>query len=95
MKNLKHTKGEWRYSELYQVITDEEGYSIAQESGLKHSKDWEANAKLISAAPDLLEALILANKLIDELDKASDYRETEFHYETQHKINNAINKATK
>jgi len=38
---------------VFKTITDSEGYGIAQEHGLKHTEEWEANAKLISQAPKL------------------------------------------
>lgn len=62
----KHTKGKWKYrlnyrGDYYITINDE---SIATVYCLENDKDGtdEENAKLISAAPDLLEALVSLRK---------------------------------
>lgn len=54
----KHTKGNWNASfneNGFAVITDDVTICINGENGLSEN---EANAKLIAAAPELLEALI-------------------------------------
>lgn len=64
-----HTKGPWLYRKADQAVNEQE-YYIASDSGVigywKGGKSWhdddqwvltEADAKLIAAAPDLLEAL--------------------------------------
>ena len=51
-----HTQGEWKVNAFWAVV-DENDYGIAQIHGIVNEKNWEANAKLIAAAPDLLEAL--------------------------------------
>jgi len=64
-----HTKGPWLYLKAEQAVNEQE-YYIASDSGVigywKGGKSWhdddqwvltEADAKLIAAAPDLLEAL--------------------------------------
>lgn len=63
MKNLKHTKGEWKVNQ-HESIVDENGYGIAQIHGILHEKDWKYNAKLMAAAPDLLNELIKAQEII-------------------------------
>lgn len=93
----KHTKGEWKYNvskkDAIQVImpngnTLHLGYIYEDDCGLPTCCRVEehANAKLISAAPDLLEALIdLKSKINLDLIPES----------TASLIINAINKATK
>lgn len=53
----KFTKGKWFVSEPYLTITDEKGFAIAQQHGIKNSHEWEANALLISKAPEMFEML--------------------------------------
>jgi hypothetical protein len=53
--NTKHRQGEWKTSKPYfNYYVTCNGESICQ---INASDDEEANAKLIAAAPDLLEAL--------------------------------------
>ncbi len=105
MENLKHAKGEWVYIPEDQMVLMKNDYSklICQMRGwgwIQQEFDnpelvQDANGKLISAAPDLLEALIEVNKMLDEIPTCSSYRPTEDHKQTLNKITNAINKATK
>lgn len=97
MENLKHTKGEW----VYQVTKKDEigvkmpngnflrlGFIYSDDCGLPTCCRVEehANAKLIAAAPDLLEALIRAEQSI---------RLTDAKKSPLHKLMlNAIKKAT-
>lgn len=58
MKDLKHTKENWKYKEgKYLVVSEQEDSMkekvICQTFGIES----EANAKLIASAPQLLEAL--------------------------------------
>jgi hypothetical protein len=58
----KHRQGEWKTSKPYfNYYVTCNGESICQ---INASDDEEANAKLIAAAPDLLEALIEMNKWV-------------------------------
>ena len=103
----KHTKGPWLQSHRicdeegnYSTqVYDKEGetictlawYPVKTENGYTTARG--ANAHLISAAPELLEALQMLKKIIDDtpenglkpiIDTYGDFRE---------KVNNAINKA--
>ena len=67
MNKMKHTQGEWVIktpNNSYQIVESEYGQicTMAQQFGTDES---EANAKLIAAAPDLL------NRLIDLLEWAN------------------------
>ena len=61
----KHTKGPWKYHKSYcqqgkkpLTICDDDGMPVAGISGSSmRQSDPEANARLISAAPELLEVL--------------------------------------
>ena len=57
MSEFKGTKGKWNYSKEYLTIVDQDRYGIAQENGIRNSSEWEANALLISKAPEMLEML--------------------------------------
>jgi hypothetical protein len=54
---FKGTKGNWYVSKGHKTINDEKGFGIAQENGIRNSNEWDANALLISKAPEMLEAL--------------------------------------
>jgi hypothetical protein len=55
----KHTQGKWdvRYDVIGYHVVQENGFLIANISDYNFKNDAEANARLISAAPELLEAL--------------------------------------
>ena len=61
---FKGTKGKWYVSKAYKTINDEKGFGIAQENGIRNSNEWDANALLISKAPEMLEML---NKVCKKL----------------------------
>lgn len=71
---MEHTKGEWTietpcgfpYSGLYvvPVVRKDFPYHIAQIRQLRERKESEANACLIAAAPDLLEACKYSHTLL-------------------------------
>lgn len=87
----KHTKGPWELNKYNSICSTETQKQICIKGGISmtmnDNADVElANAKLIASAPELLEALILANKLITGWIPA----ESENHL----KIKNAIKKAT-
>jgi hypothetical protein len=65
----KFTKGEWKifwgnYTHAATINQDVMHRICTIEAGENHAKEWEANAKLIAAAPDLLESL---NDLVNKL----------------------------
>ena len=65
---MKHTKGEWEIDQttLYrgeEMIKDEAGKYICGITNRSNQKETEANAKLIAAAPELLEVAIILNDL--------------------------------
>lgn len=68
MKKCKHTPGPWRLHEQgdanqYCLLTNDERWVIAfSQNGELHTPEQIANAKLIAAAPDLLDALIKAEE---------------------------------
>jgi len=86
MENLKHTTGEWESSEYAYYLVRCNNSLIANVNS--SHRDSIANAKLIAAAPDLINALIEARDLI----RREGYGEKHLTLVT---INNAINKATK
>lgn len=89
----KHTKGEWKIFEDVDDIYIESDKSIASIcciTGWVGLGQDEANAKLISAAPELLEALIECLEGVEELN--GEYQEG--WDDTINKALNAIKKAT-
>ncbi len=94
MKTFKGTKGEWKYehSELFSIKKDKHGdadgiIKIAHIIG--HPDEREANAKLIAAAPQLLEAVQYLVSVWDEVQ--GNWRESPDH--VQQMFLKAINKA--
>lgn len=60
---MQHTKGPWNSVQMgvnrfyYSIETYEEGKPIAETATIVKNENTEANARLIAAAPDLLQAL--------------------------------------
>jgi len=54
---FKGTRGNWYFAKEYQAIVDKEGYGISQQNGIRNTKEWQANALLISKAPEMFEML--------------------------------------
>jgi hypothetical protein len=89
---MKHTKGEWSIDEYTPSDiknSNEEliakAYGFYEKGKYTYTDECLANAKLIAAAPDLLEVLI----------KLKEWEKTNFIEQSLlEKINNAINKAT-
>jgi hypothetical protein len=75
MENLKHTKGEWRATEAIPKLTgdcikiigntESSEYCVGEVYYINSLTEMEANAKLIAAAPNMLEALTKLMDLID------------------------------
>jgi hypothetical protein len=79
----KHTQGEWE-TQGTAVFSNNKLVANCVSDGIHFTEEDKANAKLIAAAPELLEALIEAVGHIDST----------FYPELKQKINNAINRAT-
>lgn len=99
MSNIvKHTPGPWELWHTDLVIEPLTGDSICQTyggmDGKTMYKDYEANAKLIAASPELLEALI---EMVNEYEIFSDvpknYKELEGYSGEENTRNIAIIKA--
>lgn len=78
MENLKHTKGEWFANNCTVTIQgtfDEiaKCHSLSNSNGLS-LEEMRSNAKLIAAAPELLEALINMVKMYEEIEPAGGYQ---------------------
>jgi len=74
--NTKHTQGEWkttgldiRHKNTSLILATVYPHLHANQS----REEAEANAKLIAAAPELLEALIKCHSIFSELDSWGDY----------------------
>lgn len=69
-KEVKHTPGPWQVAiphEWRQGILDAEGLLIAEVHQWKDIMNMEENARLIAAAPDLLQAAKIAQRHIEWL----------------------------
>ena len=68
---IKHTPGEWLLHENLRSINSEENLSIADvwynNTTMVTEEEGLANAKLIAASPNLLEACEIAYKICDKL----------------------------
>lgn len=68
MKNLNHTPGPWKCDDKYTIYADSTGWTLADTWTRNvnkpecHAERW-ANARLIAAAPEMLDALIGAVNL--------------------------------
>jgi hypothetical protein len=93
MKDLKHTKGNWEFNGHRQVVfQDAERYKDCDLWDVQYDDKEEmiANAKLIAAAPELLEALII---MLEDNNYDLDHPIEEYSQRTQ-KVIRAFKKAT-
>lgn len=72
----KHTKGKWKatennYNKVASILIQAGALIVADVHNLKEA---ESNAKLIAAAPDLLEALIRIRNEFNSIDNLSSYQ---------------------
>jgi hypothetical protein len=68
MKNRKHTPGPWAvHPRIKDSVVTGKGGSIADLVGTKSAQEHEANARLIAAAPEMLEVLELLESRWDEI----------------------------
>lgn len=102
---MKHTKGPWfnttdGEANFYGIATQENWLFRIQQNGEKGTAEQEANAKLLAAAPDMLEALKDAHRELDILLAEKIAKEEDFmpskssHWPTVVKVHEAIKKAT-
>jgi len=66
MENLKFTKGEWT-AEGSNVLTNNRLVANCLGNGINITDEDKSNAKLISAAPDMMKALMKAQEVIWQL----------------------------
>lgn len=75
MKEFKGTKGEWRYSEEYEIITISRPGIVESSKKIcslalpfdRINEETYANGKIIAAAPELLTSLIECLEGVEEL----------------------------
>ena len=72
---MKHTPGKWKVKQwkrekakdgFVTVVADSRGHGLFQSTEYGESKKVEANANLIAAAPEMLEALKAMTKLFEK-----------------------------
>jgi hypothetical protein len=96
---MKHTKGEWKifwrnYIHGSTINIDTKTRICTIEASLPnngHAKEWEANTRLISAAPDLLDGCIEAKTMIRNICNGTEKRSER---ECQSILDSVIKKAT-
>jgi len=92
---MKHTPGPWRTEDLFVYPTDETKTAVADcGRTIYNIEQGRANAKLIAAAPELLEMLKAAKEHLEYCGYGDSY-ERECAGNLDDRIQNAIDKATK
>lgn len=70
MKHAKHTPGPWAVDDVYGLIMANNGaYEVAAVHAARNDGEAKANARLIAAAPEMLEAL---NETLRHMDHSGD-----------------------
>lgn len=87
---MSHTKGPWKWEDGYIVDSQQVPYPVASVNAMGSIAESEANARLIAAAPEMLDALNLV------LDYLHAFQEEEYSDERKLRvlIEGIINKAT-
>lgn len=88
--NTKHTQGKWRFNENDGFIYTGTSTKIALVVGKDSEEEEDANAQLMVSAPELLEALIIAEQQVNYLVRQFDTGQSKSLF----KIRKAIQKAT-
>lgn len=93
---MKHTKGEWKVKNLFQlgvkdvnkkgIYEDNNQIAVVNYSTHFNKEEAQANAKLIAAAPDLLEACEIALEVLEKIGYSTSATASQLRY--------AIKKAT-
>ncbi len=92
----KHTKGPWKLHDMEErtIVGNDHIYVAGSNAGSRPDEENKANARLISAAPELLEALIDAKEHLEYCGYGDKWeRECAESEGLEDKINKAIAKA--
>lgn len=77
---MKHTQGVWKVVEQgdadeFCIMTEDKRWIFAfRQNGELWTEEQRANAKLIAAAPDMLEACMEAKRMYEELEPAGGWQ---------------------